>query len=921
MINARSIINKFALFNYFVSLNNFDCIFITESWSRVDIGEGELSIPHYQLFRADRSTRRGGGTAIYVRDNLQAIPIEDINVEYEDIVGCRIGLSDGKALSVVCAYRADSNSAIQNRALLTTIRRFCIGCDQLLLVGDFNYREIKWDTFVWPHKCDDFMETILDCNLVQRVGDPTRGDSILDLIFSSDEDLVSNVSIREGLGTSDHNSVFFDLLCFAKSHRRRADLFDWNRAKWDKVVPFLKFALADLVDFESVDEMWHTFKYAFEDCKNLFVPKKALSTKRRKPVWADNAAHRAIKRQQNAHRSYLRLRTGRSYENYRVASEMATIEVNRSVARFERFVASNAKSDPKTFWSYVNSKRKAGNNIGPVKRPNGSLTSSDFETAEVFSDFFASVFSSESFVNFPFVARRGDEVIHEVCFTEALLREEIAKLPLRSSPGFDSIANPFLIRAVDAVALPLSLLFSKSFQQGNLAKDWKSAIVCPLLKSGPKNSTSNFRPVSLTSCVCKLMERILRSSIVEHLSVNRLLNLSQFGFMESRSCELQLVKYLDFLTSIIDQGDSADSVYLDFQKAFDRVPHRRLLEKLSAYGIVGKHLAWLSDFVLGRVQQVKVNGSLSRPRPVDSGVAQGSVLGPVLFIIYIDDIDESVSGNIFKFADDSKICRRILRSAPDLGIDGMAGDLSSVMDWSRKWGMSFNLSKFACLHFGRSNPESTYNVEEIVIPNANVHGVKDIGVWISPDLKSSLHVGAIVRKAQSMLGFVFRSFRYLDAEGYLALYYAFVRSTLEFASCAWNPHLRKDINLIESVQRRFTRRIPGLRGLSYEERLRLLGINSLETRRHRADLILTYKIIHGLVKFDMGDLFDFAPDAGTRGHYLKLKIKDIARLDVRKYSFAHRVVEPWNRLLVGVVSAPSPQSFKTRLHDSGALGL
>jgi hypothetical protein len=836
-------------------------------------------------------------------------------------VGCRIGLTDGKILSVVCAYRADSNSSEQNRALFSTIRRCFENSDQSLLVGDFNYREIKWDSFVWPNQCDDFMDVVLDCNLEQRVHDPTRGDNILDLVFSSDQDLVTGVRVGEGLGTSDHNSIFFNCLCFAKSHRRRADLFDWNRANWDKIVPFLKVALSNLGDLESVEEMWYTFKYAFDDCKNLWVPKKALSTKRRKPVWADNAAYRAIKRQQNAHRRFLRVRTGRSLEIYKLASQTAAAEVNRSVARFERLVAANAKSDPKSFWAYVNSKRRAGNKIGPVNRSDGTLTNTDVETAEEFSNFFASVFSSEAFVNFPVLTQRGEAVIGDVCFTEDLLRDEISKLSTRSSSGFDSIANSFLIRCVDAVARPLSLLFAKSFQTGCLAKDWKSATISPLHKSGHKHDASNFRPVSLTSTVCKLMEKILRGSIVAHLSDNRLLNLTQFGFMVSRSCELQLVKYLDFLTSIVDKGDAADSVYLDFQKAFDRVPHRRLLEKLAAYGIVGNHLAWLTDFILGRVQRVKVNGSLSCPVPVVSGVAQGSVLGPVLFIIFIDDIDESISGNILKFADDSKICRRILRSSPDLGTEDMTADLSSVMEWANKWGMSFNVSKFACLHFGRSNREANYSIEGVGIPNVNAIGVKDIGVWVSPDLKSSLHVAAIVRKAQSMLGFVFRTFRYLDTEGYLALYFAFVRSILEYASCAWNPYLKKDIKRIESVQRRFTRNIPGYRGLSYEDRLRGLGLNSLETRRHRADLLLTYKIVHGYVSFEVGDLFEFAPDAGTRGHFLKLKPKDIARTDARKHSFAHRVVEPWNRLDLGVVSAPSPAAFKARLHDSGALGL
>ena len=343
--------NKFDLFNVLVSSYCFDLIAVTESWSRAEIGESELAIPNYSMFRADRRNRRGGGTALYVRNCFEASSIENLNDNYDDIVGCRLKLKGNERLTVICAYRSDSNTPQQNNNLLASIRQCLSQSSQSLLVGDFNFREIDWSSFMWPAKCDAFMELVLDYSLSQHVLEATRQHNVLDLVFSTEEGMVSNVQIRAGLGISDHFSVFFDCHCFAKREEKSRLNLDWCRAKWDHIRLFLQFALKHLDEFKSANEMWAILRYAFEDCANLFVRKKPRSSKRRKPMWADNVAYRAIKVQQNAHRSFLRSRTGVSYNRYIAASHRATAEVKRSVAVFEQQLAANIKSDSKSFWS------------------------------------------------------------------------------------------------------------------------------------------------------------------------------------------------------------------------------------------------------------------------------------------------------------------------------------------------------------------------------------------------------------------------------------------------------------------------------------------------------------------------------------------------------------------------------------------
>ena len=186
---------------------------------------------------------------------------------------------------------------------------------------------------------------------------------------------------------------------------------------------------------------------------------------------------------------------------------------------------------------------------------------------------------------------------------------------------------------------------------------WKKANVSAIFKKGDKENPGNYRPISLTSQVCKILESMLRYSIVGHLKENKLIHNSQHEFMKNRSCLTNLLQFLETVTDYIDRGYPVDVIYLNFQKDFDKVPHRRLIHKLTAHGIGGKVLNWIRDWLSGREQRVVLLGSTSTWSPIKSGVPQGSVLGPVLFYIYINDIDDVVSSKILKFADDTKLYR------------------------------------------------------------------------------------------------------------------------------------------------------------------------------------------------------------------------------------------------------------------------
>ncbi|CAM5159894.1 unnamed protein product [Natator depressus] len=245
------------------------------------------------------------------------------------------------------------------------------------------------------------------------------------------------------------------------------------------------------------------------------------------------------------------------------------------------------------------------------------------------------------------------------------------------------------------------------FKLATVSNDWKIANVTPIFKKGSRGDPGNYRLVSLTSVPDKLVETIVKNKIVSHIAEHKLLCKSQHGFCKGRSCLTNLLEFFEEINKHVDKGDPVDIVYLDFQKAFDKVPHQRLLCKLSCHGIRGKILAWTENWLKDREQRVGINGKFSQGRGVTSGVPQGSVLGPILFNLFINDLEKGVNSEVAKFADDTKLFK-IVKTKADC--EELQKDLTKLSDWATKWQMKFNVDKCKVTHIGKNNPNSTYNM-------------------------------------------------------------------------------------------------------------------------------------------------------------------------------------------------------------------
>ena len=605
-------------------------------------------------------------------------------------------------------------------------------------------------------------------------------------------------------------------------------------------------------------------------------------------------------------------------EKFNKCRNKITADIRNAKRDFETKLAENIKEDSKSFYAYVRNKSKGRTKVGPVKDEVGNLVSDSKEMANLFNDYFSSMFTKENLKNIPMVDVKGlgdnNGALENIDINKERVAKALGTLKMNKAAGIDGLNSSFIKGCSSGIVKPLELIFKKSLETAEIPNDWKKANVSVIFKKGSRKEPGNYRPVSLTCHIGKILEKIIKEDMMKYLEENNLFFDSQHGFRNKKSCLTNLLEFVKFVTHKIDEGKPVDVVYLDFQKAFDKVPHERLLIKLEALGVKGMVLNWVREWLKDRIQRVVINGEESSWIKVTSGVPQGSVLGPILFLVFINDLDSNILSMILKFADDAKIVQEVQNVE---GRNKLREDLARLFNWSEVWQMNFNLEKCKIMHIGnKNNLFDEYAIGGHILER--VEEEKDLGVLINDKFKVDKHCAMVAKKANQVLGLIHRTITCKNKKIITQLYKSLVRPHLDYCSPVWRPYLQKDINLIEKVQKRATRMVEGFRGVDYFSRLKSMRLTTLETRRLRADLIEVFKIVNGFEGLREEQFFERKQveegACGTRRNSHALYKKRF-RLDVAKFSFSNRIINEWNRLPNKVIESRNVNAFKGKLDD------
>ena len=901
-----------------------DVIGIVETWANAHINDAELAVEGYNMFRVDRTSCKGGGLLMYVNDKLKSSVCTDMmNTDFKESLWCSIEVEDGRILIGLC-YRSTSSDTSNDECLLKLLRRtsFQRGFSHVMIMGDFNFPDIDYEhglVKASPNaSATRFFEETQDLFLIQHVRAATRfrerqEPSTLDYVFTDEDNLIERVNISSPLGKSDHAVLEWDVLLKICEMDNKLIKRNFWKGDYDQITKgLLEINWKEQLAGKTVEEMWTVFKLELLKQIKEYIPLKK-EYKAKKKDYISKATKKHMKKRSKAWRKYRQFPSGKNFQEYKKIRNEVNEMVRSDEDAHRKRILSGFKNSPKRFYGYMRKMQTVKDVVTALKKEDGKLTDTDQEVADELASCFQHMFTKEDEDGIQQEEEDPDSGWSDNCITfstDSVLKK-LQQLPKDKAPGPDGLHPMLLSNCAVAIAEPLALIFQSSFATGLVPSDWKVADIVPIFKKGDRNDPTNYRPVSLTSVPCKVMESLIKDSLKEFLEIKGTISGYQHGFMQGRSCLTNLLESLECWTQALDNGYGIDVLYLDYRKAFDSVPHKRLLEKLKIYGVQGKLLTWIQSFLAARLMRVGIRGSFSDWIKVLSGVPQGSVLGPLLFLLFVNDLPDWIKNSMRMFADDVKIWN-VISSTTDS--KSLQEDLNSLTRWSSKWLLKLNPSKCKVMHIGHSSGTVYYMNDDsgnsTIIQQ--IAEEKDLGVHLTDDLKPSTQCVRSAAKARSVMGMVKRNFRRLDQQDFLLIYKTYIRPRMEYCVQAWSPHLKKDIECLEKVQRAATKMVHGLRHLPYEDRLVHLGLTTLEERRTRGDLIEAYKIITGKEAVDREHFFQLSScEYNLRGHSMKLS-KQRPSIDVRKFFFRQRVVNEWNLLPQEVVDATSVNQFRQR---------
>ena len=919
-------------------LNSFDFEFqiaaFTETWLTPNTFNSEIMCDNFQIFRRDRLGKLGGGVLIAVSCIFPAeeIKLENISDIEIIIVVIKIGF---KSLYISCSYiPPNSGPNVYNEHLLAikSAMENIKTTDVFISLGDFNLPSVSWFSLpetdfltpICPNDwSSDFFQSFFEINLYQLNHIQNINNRTLDLVFVNNPFLFDITKTGPLSFPEDrHHPTIGIMTSFYKVDKasKSTSTYCYKKTDFDKLNELLSNVnWYEVLSFNNDGSNFDNILQRFYSIISSFISETVPMSKNKTncgPPW-NSATLRWLKNRKNRLFKQFKITQNPTYHcHYLIARNKFNMENKRCYNSYLFKVKSNIRRNPKLFYNFVNSKRKVTTYPTTMKM-NGILYSNDADISNVFAGFFASTYSSKT-INEMIIPNHIQEVfpINIPFLDSSLVLKNLKSIKICTNPGPDGIPSIILRNCAEMLSYPLTYLFNSSLKYGYFPLLWKLSFIVPIHKSGGRSEVTNYRGIAKLNAIPKLFEKM----VTDMLSRNLLSIISpyQHGFCKGRSTCTNLMELSSYINAGFCNGNPTDVVYTDFSKAFDKVNHELLIIKLKAIGFNEILLKWIYSYLKQRKQCVLYNNCKSEYINAISGVPQGSHLGPILFLLFINDLPLNIHHcKILMYADDVKIFKTITNPNDQKLFQN---DLNCFFKWCDENLMELNLKKCKHMVYYRRTPNVfAYNLGGVEL--STVNSFTDLGVLFDMKLTFNSHIQITANKASGVLCFVKRwAKEFKDPYVTKRLYTSLVRPILEYASVIWDPYYNIYINKLESVQKQFL--LFCLRGLNwnpnirlppYRSRLALIRLPTLKSRRTVSNISFIIDLLQGKIdsEFLLGKISISVPNRMLRSYHpltIPFHRSNFANLDP-----FYKICSEVNSLYNYVDFSDSPYNIKMKL--------
>jgi hypothetical protein len=911
-----------------------DIICLSETWLDNNINDDDLKIPGYTIRRKDRTYNYAGGAGMYIADAITHRRAYELEFPEIDLLWIELKL-DQKKIFVGACYRPPGQSLEDKELFISKLSDsldlvYLQKPESIFLMGDLNDSCSVWES---DHNKSELGLRLYDLinthDLHQMVREPThikgRAANILDLLITDSPGYIinQNQDTLPPIG-SIHQIVYAEIsIQYKRDKPYLREVWSYKRGDYVGLLEDLRHVQwdADLNHQNNINELADHWQESFMNVCRQKIPNCTIRVKPMDKPWFNHEVKIAIRRRNRLYKRFKRSRLPAHENAWKISAIEANFFMNKAKNEHKEKIKNilmTTKIGEKKYWQIAKQVYGTKKIIGiPSLKINDETITTSKEKADHFTEYFA---AQQTLPPIPFnhalppIIFLSDQRLSHIETNRDEVLKILKSLDTGKANGPDGISNKLLKEASTEIATSLSNLFNSSFELSKVPIKWKESNICPIHKKDDKSLVTNYRPISLLSCVGKVQERIVYIHLYRFLKQNNLLTWKNSGFKELDSAMNQLLFITDKIHKALEEGKEICLVFLDVSKAFDRVWHSGLLHKLRCLGIEGNLFDWLCDYLADRKIRTVINGQKSTWQNTTAGVPQGSILGPLLFLVFINDITTNIECDIHLFADDTSLMDVIDNYI--VSYAKLNRDLNRLATWATKWMVTFNAKKTVYLQVSRKlnpAPKPILRLNGVVINEVQTH--KHLGLTFNNTLTWTDHISQLVTKASRCIGLLRRIGRDVPRQCLELLYKSMIRPIMEYADVIFDGSSDTSLKRLEDTQRQAALACTGAyKHTRHDNLLEELGWSPLATRRRHHRMNLMFKIQHGITPPYLTELCP--PLTRDRTEYNLRTGMNITipaqRTTTYHKSFFPQSINDWNNMDIQTRNSPSIENFKDK---------